>query len=192
MTMAVVWTGMVVVSVLCGLVTGRGDQVACAAVEGAGSAVELCLSIGGMLCLWMGVMEVMRRSGLADRLSRLLSPVLRRLFPQAARDRDTMDCICANVSANLLGLGNAATPLGIQAAQRMSRGASGQASDEMCMLVVCNTASIQLIPTTVATVRAAAGSQTPFDILPAVWLASSLSVVVGILACKLMARVWRD
>ncbi len=192
MTMAVVWTGMVVVSVLCGLATGRGDQVAAAAVEGAGAAVELCLSIGGMLCLWMGVMEVMRRSGLADGLSRLLSPVLGRLFPNAAGDRETMDCICANVSANLLGLGNAATPLGIQAAQRMSRGSSGRASDEMCMLVVCNTASIQLIPTTVATVRAAAGSQTPFDILPAVWLASSLSVGVGILACKLLARVWRN
>lgn len=192
MTMAVVWTGMVVVSVLCGLATGRGGQVAAAAVEGAGAAVELCLSIGGMLCLWMGVMEVMRRSGLADGLSRLLSPVLGRLFPNAAGDRETMDCICANVSANLLGLGNAATPLGIQAAQRMSRGSSGRASDEMCMLVVCNTASIQLIPTTVATVRAAAGSQTPFDILPAVWLASSLSVGVGILACKLLARVWRN
>lgn len=192
MTMAVVWTGMVVVSVLCGLATGRGDQVAAAAVEGAGAAVELCLSIGGMLCLWMGVMEVMRRSGLADGLSRLLSPVLGRLFPNAAGDRETMDCICANVSANLLGLGNAATPLGIQAAQRMSRGSSARASDEMCMLVVCNTASIQLIPTTVATVRAAAGSQTPFDILPAVWLASSLSVGVGILACKLLARVWRN
>lgn len=192
MTMAVVWTGMVVVSVLCGLATGRGDQVAAAAVEGAGAAVKLCLSIGGMLCLWMGVMEVMRRSGLADGLSRLLSPVLGRLFPNAAGDRETMDCICANVSANLLGLGNAATPLGIQAAQRMSRGSSGRASDEMCMLVVCNTASIQLIPTTVATVRAAAGSQTPFDILPAVWLASSLSVGVGILVCKLLARVWRN
>ena len=192
MTMAVIWTAMAVLSVLCGLATGRGEQVAAAAVEGAGSAVELCLAIAGMLCLWMGVMEVMRRSGLADGLSRLLSPVLRLLFPKAARDRETMDCICANVSANLLGLGNAATPLGIQAAQLMSRSSPGRASDELCMLVVCNTASIQLIPTTVATVRSAAGSAAPFDILPAVWLASALSVGVGILACKVLARFWRD
>ena len=192
MTMAVIWTGMAVLSVLCGLATGRGAEVAGAAVEGAGAAVELCLSIAGMLCLWMGVMEVMRRSGLADRLSRLLRPVLRHLFPGAARDREAMDSIAANVSANLLGLGNAATPLGIRAAQRMSRSSPGRASDEMCMLVVCNTASIQLIPTTVATVRSAAGSQTPFDILPAVWLASALSVSVGIAACKLLARLWRD
>lgn len=192
MTMTVVWTGMVVVSVLCGLATGRGAEVAAAAIEGAGAAVELCLSIAGMMCLWSGVMEVMRRSGLAEGLTRLLRPVLRRLFPGCAGDRETMDSVAANVSANLLGLGNAATPLGLQAARRMGRNCGGRASDELCMLVVCNTASIQLIPTTVATVRAAAGSAAPFDILPAVWLASALSVGVGILACKLFARAWRD
>ena len=192
MTMTVVWTGMVAVSVLCGLATGRGAEVAAAAIEGAGAAVELCLSIAGMMCLWSGVMEVMRRSGLAEGLTRLLRPVLRRLFPGCAGDRETMDSVATNVSANLLGLGNAATPLGLQAARRMGRNCGGRASDELCMLVVCNTASIQLIPTTVATVRAAAGSAAPFDILPAVWLASALSVGVGILACKLFARAWRD
>ena len=192
MTMTIIWTGMVLVSLLCGLATGRGPEVASAAVEGAAAAVELCLSIAGMMCLWTGVMEVMRRSGLADGLSRLLGPALRRLFPGAARDREAMDSISANVSANLLGLGNAATPLGLEAAKRLRRGRTGPASDELCMLVVCNTASIQLIPTTVATVRAAAGCEAPFDILPAVWLASALSVGVGILACKIFSRVWRD
>ena len=119
MTMTVIWTGMVVISVLCGLATGRGPEVAVAAVEGTSAAVELCLSIAGMMCLWTGVMEVMRRSGLADWLSRLLGPVLRRLFPQLARNRAVMDSISANVSANLLGLGNAATPLGLEAARGM-------------------------------------------------------------------------
>lgn len=192
MTMAVIWTGMAVLSVVCGLATGQESQVAAAAVEGAGAAVELCLSIGGMLCLWMGVMEIMNRSGLAAQLSKLLSPVLCCLFPDAAKDQKTMDSICANVSANLLGLGNAATPLGIKAVQRMNRIQTGRASDEMCLLIVCNTASIQLIPTTVATVRAAAGCQSPFDILPAVWLASGLSVGVGICLCKICSRIWRD
>ena len=191
MTMSVIWTAMAVLSVMCGLATGRGEQVAAAAVEGAGAAVELCLGIAGMLCLWMGVMEVMRRSGLADGLSRLLSPVLRLIFPKAARDRETMDCICANVSANLLGLGNAATPLGIQAARRMARGCSGTASDELCLLVVLNTASIQLLPATIASARSASGAQSPFDILPAVWLASALSVVVGVLTAKFLAAVGR-
>ena len=192
MTMAWIWTGMAVLSILCGLATGRGDLVAAAAVEGAQAAVELCVSIAGMLCLWTGVMEIMRRSGLAEGLSRLLRPVLSVLFPQVSGDRGVMDSISANVSANLLGLGNAATPLGIEAVRRMERKSPGTASDAMCMLVVCNTASIQLIPTTVASVRAAAGSSSPFDILPAVWLASALSVGVGIAACKLFARVWRD
>ena len=192
MTMAWIWTGMAVLSILCGLATGRGDLVAAAAVEGAQAAVELCVSIAGMLCLWTGVMEIMRRSGLAEGLSRLLRPVLSALFPQVSGDRGVMDSISANVSANLLGLGNAATPLGIEAVRRMERKGPGTASDAMCMLVVGNTASIQLIPTTVASVRAAAGSSAPFDILPAVWLASALSVGVGISACKLFARIWRD
>ena len=192
MAMAAIWTGMVVISILCGLATGNGPAVGAAALEGAGAAVDLCLAMAGVLCLWMGVMEIMRRSGLSAGLSRLLRPLLRRLYPEFARDREVMDCISANVSANLLGLGNAATPLGIQAAQKMSRRRPGVACDGMCMLVVCNTASIQLIPTTVAGVRLAAGCETPFDILPAVWLASALSVCVGILAAKVLARLWRD
>ena len=192
MTMAWIWTGMAVLSILCGLATGRGELVAAAAVEGAQAAVELCVSIAGMLCLWTGVMEIMRRSGLAEGLSRLLRPVLSALFPQVSGDRGVMDSISANVSANLLGLGNAATPLGIEAVRRMERKSPGTASDAMCMLVVCNTASIQLIPTTVASVRAAAGSSSPFDILPAVWLASALSAAAGIGAAKLMGRLWRE
>ena len=192
MAMTWIWTGMVVFSILCGLATGNGPAVAAAAMEGAAAAVELCLSMAGVLCLWMGVMEVMQRAGLAEKLARLLRPILRRLFPDFAGDRGTMDTIAANVSANLLGLGNAATPLGLEAARRMSRRTPGVASDSLCMLVVCNTASIQLIPTTVAAVRMAAGSATPFDILPAVWVTSALSVATGILAAKLLSRLWRS
>ena len=190
--MAAIWTGMVLISILCGLATGNGGAVGAAALEGAGAAVDLCLAMAGVLCLWMGVMEIMKRSGLSEGLSRLLRPVLRRLYPDFARDRAVMDSISANVSANLLGLGNAATPLGIQAARLMSRRSPGRASDSLCMLVVCNTASIQLIPTTVASVRLAAGCETPFDILPAVWLASALSVAAGITAAKVFGRIWRD
>lgn len=192
MTMTVIWTGMAAAAVVCGILTGRGAEVSAAAVEGAAAAVQLGISMAGMLCLWSGVMEVMRQSGLAEKLSRMLGPVLRLLFPQERTDRAVMDSISANVSANLLGLGNAATPLGLEAARRMARKRPGVASDSLCMLVVCNTASLQLIPTTVAAVRAAAGCSTPFDILPAVWLASALSVTAGVLACKVLARLWRD
>ena len=192
MGMSGIWTGMVAVSLVCALATGRGSELAAAAMEGASAGVELCLGMAGALCLWTGVMEVLRRAGAMGWLSRLLRPVLGRLYPDFARDSGVMDAISANVSANLLGLGNAATPLGLDAARRMSRRSPGVASDALCMLVVCNTASIQLIPTTVAAVRAGAGSTAPFDILPAVWLASALSVTVGILAARLFARLWRD
>ena len=134
----------------------------------------------------------MRQSGLAGGLSRLLRPVLGRLFPDASKDGAVMDSLSANVSANLLGLGNAATPLGIRAARRMARGQNGVADDELCRLVVLNTASLQLLPTTVAGVRAACGCRTPFDILPAVWLSSAISVTAGLLAARLLSRVWRS
>ncbi len=192
LTMSVIWTGMVALSVLCGLATGRGAEVSAAALQGAGAAVELALSMAGVLCLWTGVMEVLRQAGATSRLARLLQPVLGRLYPAHAGDRAVMDRVCANVSANLLGLGNAATPMGLEAARLMARGTSGAASDSLCMLVVCNTASLQLIPATVASVRAAAGCAAPLDIRPAVWLASAASVSVGILACRLLAKLWPD
>ncbi len=191
MAMSALWVGMIVVALVCALFTGRGDAVAAAAVTGAADGVELCLSMAGILCLWMGVMEVMRRSGLSDKLSRLLRPLLKHLFPDFAGDKEVMDTVSANVSANLLGLGNAATPLGLEASRLMARRSPGVASDSLCMFVVCNTASIQLIPTTIASLRSAAGCTTPFDILPATWFASTLSVLVGILAAKVLARLWR-
>ncbi len=191
MAMSWIWTLMVGAAVLCGLALGNGPAVAKGALDGAAAGVELCLSMMGVLCLWMGVMEVMERSGLARGLSRLLRPALRRLYPDFARDKQVMDAVSANLSANLLGLGNAATPLGLEAARLMAQRTPGVASDGLCMLVVTNTASLQLIPTTVASLRAAAGSANPFDILPAVWLASVISVAVGITAAKLFARVWR-
>lgn len=188
--MSVLWVGMIVVSLVCGLITGQGEAVGAAAVSGAAQGVELCLSMAGLLCLWTGVMEVMRRCGLAARLSRLLRPLLRRLFPSFAEDKEVMDAVSANISANLLGLGNAATPLGLEASKLMARRTPGVASDGLCMFVVCNTASIQLIPTTVAGLRSAAGCTTPFDILPAVWLASTLSILTGVTAVRLFSRLW--
>ena len=191
MAMSLIWTVMVGASVLCALATGNGPAVARGALDGAAAGVELCLSMMGVLCLWMGVMEIMEHSGIARGLSRLLRPAVRRLYPDFAGDKQTMDAVSANLSANLLGLGNAATPLGLEAARLMAEHTPGVASDGLCMLVVCNTASLQLIPTTVASLRAAAGSADPFDILPAVWLASAVSVAVGITAAKLFARLWR-
>lgn len=185
------WSGIVVLSVIFGLATGQLDAVSEAALSGASSAVELSLTMAGVLCLWSGVMEIMNVCGISGGLARLFRPLLRRLLPQASRDSETLAAVSANVSANLLGLGNAATPLGIQAARRMARGCDGIASDELCLLVVLNTASIQLLPATIASVRAAAGCQTPFDILPAVWMSSALSVAAGLTAARLFSALGR-
>ena len=187
MAMAWIWTGMVVLSLIFGILSGNLDEVANAAMAGAQSAIDLSVSMAGMLCLWSGIMEVMNVCGLSRGLARAFRPLLRQLLPEASRDEETLAAVSANVSANLLGLGNAATPLGIRAARRMARGCGGVASDELCLLVVLNTASIQLLPTTIASVRAAAGCRTPFDILPAVWFASVLSVAAGLLTARLLS-----
>ena len=192
MAMAWVWAGMVLLSLIFGGLTGQLEEVSAAALEGANGAVELCLSMAGIVCLWTGIMAVMNRSGMTDSLSRLFRPLLRRLMPEASKDKETLAALSANLSADLLGLGNAATPLGIQAARRMARSAKGGvATDELCLLVVLNTASIQLFPTTIAGVRAACGAQSPFDIVPAVWLASVISVAAGLGAAKLFSRLGR-
>ncbi len=180
---------MICTALVFGLLSGTLSAVSAAALDGAHASVELTLAMCGMLCLWSGVMETMRRSGISEALSRLLRPLLGRLFPSALRDTETMDALTSNVSANLLGLGNAATPAGIRAAKGLRR-LSGQdtASDELCRLVVLNTASIQLLPTTVAALRASLGADAPFDILPAVWLSSLVSVAAGLLAARAFER----
>lgn len=175
-----------VFSLVYGSLNGNLSNVSAAAIKGAGEAVSIGLSICGMICLWSALMELMRCSGLSEKLSRLLRPVLGKLFPSAANDAETMDALSSNVSANLLGLGNAATPAGIKAAVGLKRlSGTDTASNELCLLVVMNTASIQLLPTTVASIRASFGAASPLDILPAVWGASLLSVSVGIAASKL-------
>lgn len=189
MLMGAVWLAMLILSVAAAVGTGRLGVLTPAALAGAQSAIALCISIAGALCLWSGVAKVMERAGLTEKLGRLMRPLLSRLFPQASRDPLALGYLTANVSANLLGLGNAATPMGIAAVKRMQRAAkTAEATDEMCLLIVMNTASIQLLPTTVASVRASLGAQTPFDILPAVWLTSLCSVSAGILAARLLRK----
>ena len=159
-------------------------------LEGAQEAVSFCIALTGGVCLWSGVLELLERSGAAAGLSRLLRPLLRRLFPRATADEKILAALTENLSANLLGLGNAATPAGIRAAQGMARQSGGLPSDELCTLVVLNTASLQLLPTTVASVRAAAGAASAFDILPAVWLSSLFSVSTGLLAAAFFRWLW--
>ena len=179
-------------ALLSAALTGNMAAVSDAALSGAADAVTLLISISGALCLWSGIMEWMHCSGTAEALSHWLHPLLRFLLPKASRDKETLDALAANMSANLLGLGNAATPPGLKAARRMAKRSGGLADDELCRLVVLNSCSLQLLPTTAAALRAANGATAPFDILGAVWFASLVSIIAGLSAAKIFSFVWRN
>ncbi|HJB25607.1 MAG TPA: spore maturation protein A [Firmicutes bacterium] len=188
--MSYVFLGMVFLSVVFGFLTGRMGEVSNAALDGGMQAVTLSIKLMGAMCLWSGVMKIAERSGLTKKLAKLLSPILKLLFRGIKPDSKAAQAISMNMIANFLGLGNAATPLGISAMKELSKVSleTGTASNHMVTFVVLNTASIQLIPTTIATLRLAHGSAAPMEILPAVWLCSALSVTVGIFMAKVLAK----
>lgn len=179
------------VSCICAAVTGNGSALAAAVPEGAQAGITLAVSLAGSLCLWTGIGKLLEHTGVTAALSRLTAPLLHRIFPGTGADPVLAEKLSGNICANFLGLGNAATPMGIQAVKRMAeKAAPGCASDEMCRLIVLNTASIQLIPVTVAAVRASLGCATPFDLLPAVWLTSLFSAGLGVAAAFFLGKVW--
>lgn len=193
MVMSWIFTGLVALSAVCAMIMGNGSALSAAVASGAQAGITLAISLAGSLCLWTGVGKLMERIGITAWLARLLGPLLRRLFPSAKRDPALASSLSANICANFLGLGNAATPMGIQAAKRMvTKDKPGVATNELCRLIVLNTASIQLIPANVAAIRASLGCATPFDILPGVWVTSLLSAGAGVLAAWVMGKVWGD
>lgn len=192
LVMSYIFTGIVAISVLGALLTGRGSELAAAVPQGAQAGITLAVSMAGSICLWTGVGKLMEKAGFTRYLSRLLKPLLHRIFPSAKQDPVLAGNLSANICANFLGLGNAATPMGILAAQNLARKSkNGVATNELCRLIVLNTASIQLIPATVAAVRSSLGCSTPFDILPAVWVTSICSAGLGLYAAWLMGKLWR-
>ena len=191
MVMGWIYAVFVTASGICAAVTGQGAALASSIPEGAESAIKLCISLAGSLCLWTGVGKLMETAGIRSLLARLFAPVLKRLFPSSENDPKLSGALSANFCANLLGLGNAATPMGIEAAKSLAKVSRGKAGKELCRLIVLNTASIQILPTTVAAVRSGYGCETPFDILPAVWVTSLTSTAMGLLAASLLERVWK-
>ncbi len=191
MVMSWIWTGMVAVSLVAAVILGNASALSSAVLTGAQAGINIAVSLAGSICLWTGVGKLMEHAGLTGMLSRLLRPLLGRVFPSVKKDSTLENHISANVCANFLGLGNAATPMGIQAAQRMAQGRNGIASDELCRLIVLNTASIQLLPTNVAAIRSGLGCGSPFDILPAVWVTSLCSAGLGVTAAWLFGKLWK-
>ena len=189
MFMSYFWMLIVAVSILASLATDSGAALSASVLQGAQAGVTLAISLGGSLCLWSGVGALMESAGLTALLSRFLRPVLSRIFPGTKKDPELARALSGNICANLLGLGNAATPLGIRAARRMKQG--DEATDELCRLIVLNTASIQLIPANVAAVRSTLGCTTPFDILLPVWITSLCSASLGVAAAWILGKVRR-
>ena len=193
MVMSWIFTGMILLAVISAAATGSGGALAAALPQGAQAGITLGISLAGSICLWSGVGRLMEGIGLTKALARRMRPLLHRLFPSTKSDPVLAGALSGNICANLLGLGNAATPMGIQAAQRLVDPRRPQwATDELCRLIVLNTASIQLIPANVAAIRAGLGCASPFDILPAVWLTSACSASAGLLAAILLGRLWRN
>ena len=177
-------------SVLNAFLTGQTAEAGAAVLEGAQAAVGFALELCGALCLWSAIIELAERCGMTRRLADALRPLLRRLFPRASEEAPLLEALSENLSANLIGLGSAATPAGIRAARGMAK-LGEEGLDELRLLVVLNTASLQLLPTTIASVRASLGAASPFDVVVAVWLSSLLSVAAGLGAARLLRRLWR-
>lgn len=192
MVMSWIFTGIVAISLIAAILLGRGGELAAAVPQGAQAGVTLAVAMAGSICLWTGAGTLMERVGMTAFLSRLLKPLLGRIFPSTRQDKILAGHLSANICANFLGLGNAATPMGIRAAQRLAARTPGAAAgDELCRLIVLNTASIQLIPANVAAVRTSLGCGTPFDILPAVWITSLCSAGLGVTAAWIFGKLWR-
>ena len=189
--MIVIAAIMILISIIFSYFSGQTSAVAAATSQGAQAGITLALSMAGSICLWSGVGNLMDRAGLTGVLSKILHPILTRIFPGTRTDPQLGKDLSANICANILGLGNAATPMGIRAVKQMTdSNRPGIATDEMCRLIVLNTASIQLIPANVAAVRTSLGCATPFDILPAVWITSICSAGLGLTAAWIFGKLW--
>lgn len=188
--MNTIWVILILFSYIFSFFAGTTEAVTAAVFTGAEKAVELVISLLGMMCLWTGLLSVAEESGITKKVEWLLAPLMRFLFPSLPEGDSARSAIVMSMTANLLGLSNAATPLGLAAMEKLQTKnlTPGTATEDMCMFVVINTASITLIPTTLLTLRSGAGSAAPFEIIVPVWICSVLSVSAGIFAAKFFGR----
>lgn len=186
-----IWASMIAFSVISAVFGQNTDALSNAIISSASDAVNLCIRLGGTICLWGGLMEIAEESGLTVVVCRILSPILRLVFPKMDMKGKTAKAISMNVTANLLGLGNAATPLGLEAMRRLQEEnrEKDRASADMIKFVVMNSAAFHLIPTTVASLRQDYGCETPFDIMPASWITSAAALTVGLTAAIIMIKL---
>ena len=188
-----IFPAMLVLSLVSAALTGRMAELSSSVIDGTESAAELLISLAAIMSFWSGIMEIAERSGAAKRFSLLLSPVFRAIFPRLKKEEYAMQAISMNVTANILGLGNAATPLGLEAMKRLQQINPDvtTASDEMVVFVVMNSAAMRIIPTTVAAIRGQYGSEDPMEIMVPTVLTTFCAMVTAVTVAKLGCRIYR-
>ncbi len=181
-----IWSAMMIISIISAAITGRMQQLSSAVLSGATDAINLVISILGMMCLWTGIMKIAQASGITSVVAKLFSPIIKWLFPGCDTQSDAAKAICLNLTANMLGLGNAATPFGIKAMQELQKNNihPNIATNSMAMFVIMNTASLQIIPTFLCALRHKYESPNPMGVLPIIWITSIISLVFGVACAK--------
>ncbi|GHU58650.1 spore maturation protein A [Clostridia bacterium] len=187
-----VFAGLILLSVIIGCLLGTVERVGTAAISGGEDAIKLTLTIGGVICFWNGIMNVAREAGLTDVLAKAFMPLLRRIFKGLDPNGKALQYISLNLTANLLGLGNASTPFGISAMCELANEehVNEIASNNMVYLVVMNTASLQILPATVAALRAKHGSVSPMEILVPIWVVSVINLTATLIMAKILTK-WK-
>src|SRR5665647_49644 len=187
-----VWFFLIVAGFIFGAVNGKLDQVTKAAIDSANGAVTLCIGLAGVMCLWVGIMKIAEKSGLTDKIAKVTMPLVTLLFPEIKGKQKAVSSVVMNLTANFMGMGNAATPLGIKAIKELDdlNNEKTIATNSMCMLIVLNTSMIQLVPTTLIALRSSAGSINPSDVMGPIWIASLFTTIAGILMVKILQKRW--
>ncbi|BDR74407.1 nucleoside recognition domain-containing protein [Clostridium tetani] len=185
-----IWFFILIIGIVVGIITGRGELMSRVIISSTTSSVDLIIKLLGIMSLWCGIMKIAEKSGLTDKLAKILKPILRLILKDAGKDDKTLGSIVMNITANMMGLSNAATPFGIKAMENMQEINldKDKASDDMAMFLVLNAACIQIIPTTIISIRAASGSNSPADIILPSILTTGMAGIVGIISCKILEK----
>lgn len=185
-----IWFFILAAGIIFGIITGKGDVISQAVISSSGSTVKLMIELSGILCIWCGVIKIAEKSGLTDSIAGILRPVLKRLFKEASKDEKSLGNIVMNLTSNMMGLSNAATPFGIKAMEDMQQLNKNKesASNDMVLFLVLNAACIQFLPTTIISVRAACGSRNPGEIIVPAILTTAAAAVVGVIVCKISEK----
>lgn len=186
-----IWPLMIIISIIYAILIGNIDLINSSIFESAKKTVELTLALMGTICLWNGLIQIASETKIIKILMRLIKPMVNYLFPQSKGDENIQEDISMNIIANMLGIGNAATPLGLKAMKKMQEKNKdkNKLTDDMATFIILNTASIQIIPTTVIAIRMSLGSNNPTKIIFAVWVSTICAAIVGIVATKICIKL---